>query len=103
MSRLSAFFAFSVLSMFAFSASAMNSVTNLDEDSHTLLIESIGGAVRAVAIPPGQTTRFNEYRAHLALQGQEERVQPMRMGDQFVIWGDGKLRLQRRQNQRFDN
>lgn len=91
------------LGLFAFSASAMNSVTNLDDQPHTLMIRAQGGAERAIEIPVGETARFNEYRAQLYLSGQEERIQPFRMGDQFVIWKDGRLRIQRRQYQRFEN
>jgi hypothetical protein len=103
MSRLYTTIALSALSFFAFSAHAMNSVNNLDDQPHTLAIRSIGGATRTLEIPPSESVRFNEYRAEVFLVGQEDRVQPSRMGDQFVIWKDGTLRLQRRQYQRFND
>jgi hypothetical protein len=87
--------------LFASSASAMNLVNNLDDQPHTFAVQSIGGATRTVTLQPKETFRFNEYRCQVYLVGQEDRIQPSRMGDQFVIWDDGTLRLQRRQYQRF--
>jgi hypothetical protein len=89
------------LSLFSASAHAMNSVNNLDDQPHTLAIRAVGGETRTLEIQPSESVRFNEYRAEVYLVGQEERIQPSRMGDQFVIWKDGQLRLQRRQYQRF--
>lgn len=91
------------LSFSAFSAHAMNSVNNLDDQPHTLTIRAIGGETRTIEIQPSESVRFNEYRAEVFLVGQEDRIQPSRMGDQFVIWQDGALRLQRRQYQRFND
>lgn len=90
------------LTFFASGAEAMNSVTNLDKQPHRVVLESVGGATHTLEIPAQQTVRFNEYRANLYLKGEPERSQPSRMGDQFVIWEDGRLRLQRRQYQRFN-
>lgn len=89
-------------SFFASSAFAMNLVNNLDDQPHTLAVQSIGGETHTVTLEPGQSYRFNEYRSQVYLVGQEERIQPSRMGDQFVIWDDSTLRLQRRQYQRFN-
>ncbi|MBY0356352.1 MAG: hypothetical protein K2Q12_11590 [Rickettsiales bacterium] len=89
------------LSVFATSAFALNTVTNLDNEPHRVVVRSIGGAERIIDLPVNGTERYNEYQSNVYLTGQEARIQPSRMGDQFVIWDDGILRLQRRQYQGF--
>lgn len=72
-------------------------VKNLDDTAHQLAISSTPGDERVIELQPGEI--FNTYSPSLTMKlltGEHPSTQRGRYLDEYIIWPDGRLHIQKR-------
>ena len=76
-------------------AHAGGRIVNLDDQPHTVLVESLG-RVHSFVLYPGQSRYFSAHVGYIYLQ--QGRSLHLYNGSEYAIWPPGKLYLQQRYN-----
>ena len=72
------------------------SVTNLDDQTHTLVIAETAGSKVTRTVNPNDTTHLPLAKGRIALQSRPEQAIRIDYLDRLVIWPDGNLQIQMR-------
>lgn len=72
------------------------SVTNLDTQTHTLVIAETAGSKVTRTIAPNETTHLPLAKGSIALQSRPEQAMRIDYLDRLVIWPNGHLQVQMR-------
>jgi ABC-type thiamine transport system ATPase subunit len=74
------------------------SITNLDDEPHTLLMEEPGGARRSYVLQENEVYNSLQAKGEVWLQTRPGNRMTIRQHDRLVIWPSGTLQLQKRRN-----
>lgn len=77
-------------------AQAAMRVTNLDDVTHVVVFEEVGGSKLMRTIDKNETIRSMASGGRVYLKGKEEAAFFVEELDRLVIWPEGKLQLQMR-------
>lgn len=75
------------------------SVINLDDVTHRVVFEGTPGSKVVRTIDPNTSIDSLQHGGEVYIEGRKHRIRP-NANDVLVIWGDGKLQIQKRRKTR---
>ena len=85
-----------ITALFALPASAMVSITNLDDQTHQVVMAETRGSKVTRMVDPDETVRIPAARGQIFIQAKPEHVLMIDYLDRLVIWPEANLQVQMR-------